>query len=72
MFREQAKEKVDLQELYTVDGFQKVLKGISTKYSSGFRWVHSKIFCWNDFYEVGENDKAFQHAWEIINKALHR
>lgn len=67
-FRQPAAKKVDLAELHTVDGMQKVLRNISAMDSSGYRWIHSKLF-WHDFEETGQDD-AFQHAWDIIVKAL--
>ncbi|EPE02714.1 pfs domain-containing protein [Ophiostoma piceae UAMH 11346] len=67
LFRQQAAEKVDLRELHTVVGLQKVLRSISTMDSRGYRWIHSKLF-WHDF--EGDNDEAFRHAWDIIIKAL--
>lgn len=69
LFRQQAAEKVDLKELHTMDGMQKVLRDISTIDSSGYRWIHSKLF-WYDFEDTGKDDNAFQHAWDIIIKAL--
>ena len=70
-FRQQAAEKVDLEELHTVDGMQRVLRSISTMDRSGYRWIHSKNFC-HDFEATGDNDEAFRHAWDIIVKALRR
>ncbi|CAK7237315.1 hypothetical protein SEUCBS140593_009918 [Sporothrix eucalyptigena] len=68
-FRQQAEKKVDLEELRTMDGMRKVLRKISEIDNSGYSWIHSKLF-WSNFKDIGQNDKAFQHAWDIITEAL--